>query len=58
MMFWDLVPCPKDKIVIATKWVLRNKFDENDIITRSKARLVEKGIVRHKELTMRRLMLP
>lgn len=40
---WDLVPCPKDKIEIDTRWVFRNKLDEKDIITRNKSRLVEKG---------------
>ena len=33
----------KDKNVIGTKWVFRNKFDENREVTRNKARLVCKG---------------
>ena len=33
---------PKDKNVIGTKWVFRNKLDENGEITRNKARLVYK----------------
>lgn len=40
---WDLVPPPKDHRVIGTKWVFRNKLDENGIITRNKARLVAQG---------------
>ena len=40
---WKLVPCPKNKSVIGTKWVYRNKLDENGIVTRNKARLVAKG---------------
>jgi len=40
---WDLDPCPKGKSIIGTKWVFRNKLDENGIITRNKARLVAKG---------------
>ena len=40
---WDLVPCPKGKSIIGTKWVSRNKLDKNGIITRNKARLVGKG---------------
>ena len=40
---WDLVPCPKGKSIIGTKWVFRNKLDKNGIITINKARLVAKG---------------
>ena len=40
---WKLVPRPKNKSVIGTKWVYRNKLDENGIVTRNKARLVAKG---------------
>ncbi|MCH82973.1 copia-type pol polyprotein [Trifolium medium] len=40
---WELVPKPKDNLVIGTKWVFRNKLDENGVIIRNKARLVAKG---------------
>ncbi|KAL8105176.1 hypothetical protein AgCh_029100 [Apium graveolens] len=40
---WELVPVPKNSSVIGTKWVFRNKMDENGIVTRNKARLVAKG---------------
>jgi hypothetical protein len=40
---WELVPNPKDMTVIGTKWVYRNKLDENGIVTRNKARLVAQG---------------
>jgi hypothetical protein len=37
---WELVPRPKNKNAIGTKWVFRNKFNEDGQITRNKARLV------------------
>ena len=37
---WELVPMPNDQSVIGTKWLFRNKMDENGIIVRNKARLV------------------
>ncbi|KAL8099440.1 hypothetical protein AgCh_031901 [Apium graveolens] len=40
---YKLVPRPKDKSVIGTKWIFRNKLDEDGVVTRNKARLVAKG---------------
>ena len=40
---WELVPRPQNQSVIGTRWVFRNKMDENDIIVRTKARLVAQG---------------
>jgi hypothetical protein len=40
---WESVPRPKDKNVIDTKWVYRNKLNEDGQVTRNKARLVCKG---------------
>ena len=40
---WESVPRPNNQSVIGTKWVYRNKMDENDIIIRNKARLVAQG---------------
>ena len=30
---WELVPRPKEKNLIGTKWVFRNKLDENGQVT-------------------------
>ena len=40
---WKLVPRPKGKSIIGTRWVFRNKMDEDGTVTRNKARLVAKG---------------
>ena len=37
------MPRPKDKKIIGTKWVFRNKLNENGEVIRNKARLVCKG---------------
>ncbi|GJZ04994.1 retrovirus-related pol polyprotein from transposon TNT 1-94 [Tanacetum coccineum] len=40
---WSLVPPPKNQTVIGTKWVFKNKLDENGVVSRNKARLVAQG---------------
>ena len=40
---WQLVPRPKNRSVVGTKWVLRNKTDSDGVVIRNKARLVAKG---------------
>ncbi|KAI3729808.1 hypothetical protein L6452_18478 [Arctium lappa] len=40
---WRLVPKPEGQTVIGTKWVFKNKKDEDGVIIRNKARLVAKG---------------
>ncbi|GJR53192.1 retrovirus-related pol polyprotein from transposon TNT 1-94 [Tanacetum coccineum] len=36
---WELVPQPRNMTIIGTKWVFRNKLDENGIVSRNKASL-------------------
>ena len=40
---WTLVLRPKNKNVIGTKWVFRNKLNEDGQVSKKKARLVCKG---------------
>ena len=40
---WELVPRPKKTHVIGTKWIFRNKTDEDGEIIRNKSRLVAQG---------------
>jgi len=40
---WDLVSAPKGKKALGTRWVFRNKVDENGVVIRNKARLVVQG---------------
>ncbi|KAI3681475.1 hypothetical protein L6452_36272 [Arctium lappa] len=37
---WTLVPLPKGKTAIGTKWVFKNKKDEDSVVVRNRARLV------------------
>ncbi|GKC48766.1 retrovirus-related pol polyprotein from transposon TNT 1-94, partial [Tanacetum coccineum] len=39
----ELVPQPKNMTILGTKWVFRNKLDENGIVSQNKARLVAQG---------------
>ena len=40
---WHLEQQPRNRTVIGTKWVFRNKLDEQGTVTRNKARLVVQG---------------
>ena len=42
---WTIVPRSKQMNVIGTKWVFKNKLDEQGVIVQNKARLVAKGYV-------------
>ncbi|GJR88186.1 retrovirus-related pol polyprotein from transposon TNT 1-94 [Tanacetum coccineum] len=39
----ELVPQPKNMTIIGTKWVFRNKLDENGVVSRNKDRVVAQG---------------
>jgi len=40
---WELVERPQDNNVIGTKWIFKNKQDQDGIVVRNKARLVAQG---------------
>ena len=40
---WELIPRPSETNVIGTRWIFKNKMDENGTIIRNKARLVAQG---------------
>jgi hypothetical protein len=40
---WELVEKPKNYNVIGTKWVFKNKQDQDGLVVRNKARLVAQG---------------
>ncbi|GKC81751.1 retrovirus-related pol polyprotein from transposon TNT 1-94 [Tanacetum coccineum] len=40
---WTLVPKPHGKTIIGTKWIWKNKMDENGVVIKNKARLVAQG---------------
>jgi hypothetical protein len=47
---WDLVPKPQHKNIIGTKWVFRNKLNEQGEVTRNKARLVAQGYSQQEDI--------
>ncbi|GJR65346.1 retrovirus-related pol polyprotein from transposon TNT 1-94 [Tanacetum coccineum] len=40
---WELVSQPRNMTIIGTKWIFRNKLDENGVVSQNKARLVAQG---------------
>jgi hypothetical protein len=51
------VPRPSDKNVIGSKWVFKNKLNEQGQIVRNKARLVCKDMLRLKDKTLMKHLL-
>ena len=46
----NLLPRPKDKNVIGTKWVFNNKLNKKGEVTQNKVRLVCKGVAKLEEV--------
>ena len=55
---WELVERPKDYNVIGTKWVLRNKQNEDGIVVRNMARLVAQGFTQVEGLDFGEIFAP
>eukprot|EP00253_Pinus_taeda_P017237 PITA_17237 len=55
---WEFVPRPKDKNVIGTKWILKNKLNENGEVVRNKARLVCKGYAQQEGIDFEETFAP
>eukprot|EP00253_Pinus_taeda_P024914 PITA_24914 len=55
---WELVPRPIDKNVIGTKWIFKNKLNENGDVVRNKARLVCKGYAQQEGIYFEETIAP
>src|ERR1051325_7991024 len=55
---WELVPRPSDKHIIGTRWVFKNKLDENGIFVRNKARLVAQGYNQEEGINFEETFIP
>jgi hypothetical protein len=55
---WILEKPPQDARVIRTKWIFRNKHDDQGVIVRNKARLVAKGFSLVEGLDFREIFAP
>jgi len=53
-----LVPRPKDKNVIGTKWIFKNKLNESGDVIRNKARLVCKGYAQQEGIDFEETFAP
>ncbi|GJT43787.1 retrovirus-related pol polyprotein from transposon TNT 1-94 [Tanacetum coccineum] len=53
---WELVPQPRNMTIIGTKWVFRNKLDENGVVSRNKARRCCQGYTNKRASIMMKLM--
>lgn len=55
---WELVPRPKDKNFIGTKWIFKTKLNENRDVIRNKARLVCKGYAQQEGIDFEETFAP
>jgi hypothetical protein len=57
---WEIVPRPKEKSIVTSKWVYKIKHASDGSVDKYKARFVARGSPRRREKTMTRqfLLLP
>ncbi|KAL8108679.1 hypothetical protein AgCh_024951 [Apium graveolens] len=55
---WTLMPRPKNRSVVGTKWVFKNKTNSEGIVTRNKERLVAKGYSQQKSIDYDKTFAP
>ena len=55
---WTLEEWPKGTRVIGTKWVFRNKQDDQGVVVRNKTRLVAKGFSQVEDLDFGEIFAP
>jgi len=55
---FELVPRPHDKNIIGTKWIFKNKLNENGEFIRDKARLVCKGYAQQEGIDFEETFAP
>eukprot|EP00253_Pinus_taeda_P026718 PITA_26718 len=55
---WELVPRPNDKNVIGTKWIFKNKLNENGDVIRNKDILVCKGYAQQEGIDFEETFAP
>ena len=55
---WELFPRPKDKNFIGTKWVFKNKFNQDVQVIRNEAILVCKGYAQVKRIDFEEMYAP
>eukprot|EP00253_Pinus_taeda_P009748 PITA_09748 len=55
---WELVPRPNDKNVIGTKWIFKNKLNENGDVIRNKVRLICKGYAQQEGIDFEETFAP
>ena len=55
---WELVPRNNDKNVIGTKWIFKNKLNENGEVIRNKAIIVCKGYAQQEGIDFEEAFAP